>query len=141
MFCLFGKKNLAQRRYLQGGLGVLITYFGFFFSTITAVHRFHPHGWRLYLAAALPSFPILGFIFVVARYLREETDGFERDMLVRCMLWGTAVVMAVNMFSGFLRIYGWSAQLPPFTEYFAFCITVLVAKFTYRFSNRVPADA
>ena len=141
MLCFGERKNPAQRRYLQGGLGVLIAYFCLLFTATTSVHRWHPQGWHLSLAALLPSVPIVGMFLITARYLREERDEFQRDLVVRCLLWGIAAVMTVEMFTSFLRAFGWQGSLPPFTDWFVLCGSVLIAKFTYKFTNRIADDA
>ena len=140
MWCFGERPNAAQQRYVRGGLGVALAYVGLFFGSAVLVRHFHPQGWRLYLAALLPCGPIVGLLYIVGRYLREEKDEFQRDMVVRCLLWGIAAVLTVEMFSSFLRIFGWTGSLPPFTTYFVLCGTMVVAKFTYKYRNRVALD-
>ena len=48
--------------------------------------------------------------------------------------------MTVEMFPSFLRGFGWQGTLPPFTDWFVLCGSVLIAKFTYRLTNRIPND-
>ncbi|GAA3748198.1 hypothetical protein [Terriglobus aquaticus] len=140
MLCFGDRKNAAQQRYLRGGLGVMISYFGFFFGSAGMAHRFHPQGWHLSLAALLPSLSIVGMFYITARYLREEKDEYQRDMVVRCLLWGIAAVMTVEMFTSFRRTFGWTGSLPPFTDWFVLCGSVLIAKFSYKFTNRIADD-
>ena len=140
MLCFGERKNPAQQRYLRGGMGVMLSYFGFFFSSAVIARRFHPQGWHLSLAALLPSLSIVGMFFITARYLREEKDEYQRDLVVRCLLWGIATVMTVEMFTSFRRTFGWQSSLPPFTDWFVLCGSILIAKFTYRFRDRVPTD-
>ena len=135
MWCFGERINPAQRRYMQRGFGILLAYFGLLFSTTTGVHRWHPQGWHLYLAALLPTLPIVGIFVMTGQYLREEKDEFQRDLVVRCLLWGVAAVMTVEMFTSFLRTFGWAGSLPPFANWFVLCGSVIVAKFTYRLRN------
>src|ERR1700710_3157145 len=107
------KTNAAKRRYLQGSFGIMLSYMGLVFASRMSVNRWHPHDWHLYLAAALPSIPILCFAYIVGRYLREERDDYQRDVVIRGMLWGAAVVLSISVFASFLRSYGWSGSLPP----------------------------
>jgi hypothetical protein len=46
----------------------------------------------------------------------------------------------VTMFAGFLRIFGWKGQMPPFSEFWAFFVLMMIAKLTYRMANPLPAD-
>jgi hypothetical protein len=136
----FSPKNPAKRRYLRSSFGIMLSYLGLVEASSFWAHRWHPQGWHLYLAAALPTIPLLCFAFVVGRYLREERDEYERDLLIRGMLWGTAIVLSVSIFSSFLRAYGWQGSLPPFTEFVLFWAVAGVSKFVHRVANRVADD-
>lgn len=135
MFC-DNASNPAKRRYLRGSMGVALSYMGLVMSSRIMVNRWHPKGWHLYLAAALPTIPILCLAFIVGRYLREEKDEYQRDIVIRGMLWGTAAALAVGVFSGFLQAYGWTGQVPAFSEFILFWITALIVKLYYRFADR-----
>ena len=137
---LWRKKSAAQRKYLQRGLAVMLAYFALLVSAVTITHRLHPQGWLLYGTALLPSLPIFALLFVVARYLREERDEFQRDTVIRCLLWGVAAMVATELFTSFLRNFGWQGTVPPFTGFYIFCASMIAAKFTYRLRNRVPDD-
>jgi hypothetical protein len=135
------KTNAAKRRYLRGSIGIMLSYMGLVASSRMMINRWHPQGWHLYLAAALPTIPILCFAYIVGRYLREEHDDYQRDVVIRGMLWGAAVVLSITVFSGFLRSYGWQGSLPPFTEFMVFWIVVAIVKFAYYMMNRAASDA
>ena len=139
LFCN-SKNNAAKRRYLQGSFGVMLAYMGLVVFSRLAVTRWHPQGWHLYLVAALPTIPILCFTYIVGRYLREEHDDYQRDVVIRGMLWGAATVLSITVFSGFLRSYGWPGSLPPFTEFMVFWIVVALVKATYHFADRAARD-
>ena len=138
LFCR--PKNPAQRRYYSGALLAAFSYSVLFLSATSYVRHAHPTGVSLYAVAMLPTFSILCFLYVVGRYLREETDEFVRDQFVRSALWAIAAVMAFEMFVSFLRTFGWDGTVKPFTEYYVFCITLLIAKFSYRLRDRVAGD-
>jgi hypothetical protein len=135
VFCS-NANNPAKRRYLRRSAGVMMSYMGLVSVSHTSVHRWHPQGWHLYLAAALPTIPILCLAYVVGRYLREEKDEYQRDIVIRGMLWGTAAALSVTVFSGFLQAYGWTGQLPAFSEFILFWVTALIVKVYYRFTDR-----
>lgn len=139
LFC-DSKTNAAKRRYLQGSFGVMLAYVGLVFASRLMVNRWHPHDWRLFLLAALPSIPLLCFAYIVGRYLREEHDDYQRDVVIRGMLWGTATVLSITIFSGFLRSYGWQGSLPPFTEFMVFWIVVAIVKAAYYFADGAVRD-
>ena len=135
MFCDSGS-NPAKRRYVRSCFGIMMSYVGLVMSSRIMVTRWHPQGWHLYVAAALPTIPILCLAYVVGRYLREEKDEYQRDIVIRGMLWGTAVALAVNVFSSFMQAYGWTGQLPAFSEFILFWVTALIVKVYYRFADR-----
>ncbi len=141
MWCFGEKRSLAQRKYLQRGALVLGSYFALLASAVLMTHHLHPQGWLLYAVALMPSLPMCALFVIVARYLHEERDEFQRDLVIRCLLWGVAAMLVVELFTGFLHNFGWQGTLPPFTGFYAFCISMLIAKFTYRFQNRVSGDA
>ena len=128
--------NPAKRRYVRRSFGVMMSYVGLVTSSRIIMNRWHPQGWHVFLAAALPTLPILCLGYVVGRYLREEKDEYQRDIVIRGMLWGTAVALAISVFSSFLQAYGWTGELPAFSEFILFWITALIVKVYYRFADR-----
>ena len=94
----------------------------------------------LYLLALVPLLLILSMMFVMARYLRQEKDEFQRDQMVRCILWGTGAVLAVSTYLGFLQELGWAGHRPFLLELSAFCWAVVIARWSYRRANRVRDD-
>ena len=92
--------------------------------------------------ALLPTVPLVGMIAALGRYLGEEVDEFHRQLVVRCLLWGTAAVMTSVCFHLFLQLFGWKGSWPAWVEGLGvFAVAMMVAKLTYRVQNRVPADA
>lgn len=135
MFCE-NSSNPAKRRYMRSTVGVMASYVGLTMSSKIMVTRWHPQGWHLYLAAALPTIPILCLAYVVGRYLRDEKDEYQRDVVIRGMLWGAAVALSMTVFSGFLHAYGWSGNLPEFSEFITFWIVAFIVKMYYRVADR-----
>ena len=132
--------NPAKRRYLRSSVGIALSYMGLVLSSRLSVNRWHPQGWHLYLAAALPTIPLLCFAYVVGRYLREERDEYQRDVVIRGMLWGSAAALSVSVFASFLRAYGWTGALPEFSEFMIFWLTAAVVKVVYRMRDKAAAD-
>ena len=115
-------------------------YFVIFFASFYADMRLHPTGVGLWALAILPVIPIIGVIVLFGRYLQDERDEFKRDVVVRCLLWGTAGCLATDMAANYLRIYGWKGDFPPFMSFWVFITFLLAAKLSYRAQNRIPAD-
>jgi len=130
----------AAKRYKKTSLIVMASYFVLFPVADYVAIKMHPAGVVLVLIAMMPLLPIVVVLVLLARYLREEKDGYKRDLAVRCLLWGTAGLVIVNLFAGFLKIFGWKGQMFPFTEFFVFAVMMIIAKLSYRAANRVPTD-
>jgi hypothetical protein len=71
-----------------------------------------PAGALRYLAALAPALPLLGLIWVNARYLVEETDEFRRRMMMFAMLCALAVILAVTTVYGFLEVLAGAPMVP-----------------------------
>lgn len=132
-------ETAVSRNFRKNGLRIVLCYFVVFLATFYANYKLHPVGPALWILASLPVVPLLSVIFLMGRYLRDERDEYKRDMVVRTLLWGTAGSMSVTLFSGYLRLFGWTGQFPPLTEFFTFVAFALIAKFSYRAANK-PAE-
>lgn len=135
MFCS-GPMNEAKRKYLRGTMGIMLSYMGLVFASTSMVHRWHPKGWHLWLASAMPTIPIVCLAFVLARYLREERDEYQRDQTVQSLLWGTAVALALSVFDSFLSSYGSGTEFPHFLVFMSFWITVAITRAVQSVANR-----
>ncbi len=135
------KLNAAKKGLIRRGAVALVAYEVVFVGAMFWVDRAKLTGGMLWVMAALTLLPVLGFIGVLGRYLGEEVDEFHRGLVVRCLLWGLAAVMATVCFHGFLQLFGWKGSWPAVIELGAFLVAMLVAKLTYKVANRVPADA
>ncbi len=132
---------MAQKQLRRSVVILLIEYFVVFSASFFLVQRTHPVGAMLVFFALLPVIPLVMMFVQFGRYLRDESDEYKRAMLIRCVLWGTAGAMTVHLASTFLRLFEWKGELPPFSELFTFAAFMLIAKFSYRVADRVPADA
>jgi hypothetical protein len=133
-------QSLASRKFRKSSFAVLAGYFVVFFVTDYVVSRIHPAGALLWMLSSLPVLPLLICTVLFGRYLQVEKDGYKRDLAVRCLLWGTAGMVITNLFSGFLRIFGWKGQFFPFSEFFVFVLCLLAARISYRVADQVSAD-
>lgn len=134
------KLNSAKKGLIRRGAVALVGYELVFAGAIVWIDHAKLTGEMLWVMAAVTMLPVLGFIGVLARYLGEEVDEFHRQLVVRCLLWGLAAVMATVCFHGFLQLFGWKGNWPAAVELTAFLAAMMVAKLTYRVQNRVPAD-
>jgi hypothetical protein len=58
------------------------------------------------LFAVLSVLPVLGAVWVTAKYLKAEPDEFIRALVVRALLWGFAVAMTGNAIASvYMNLY------------------------------------
>ena len=119
MFCL--GSSAAKKRYQRDIVRWMVAYLVVLVGSGTIVRHGAPQGWHLYFWSVLPSIPVLGILWRMGRYLREETDEYLRWMTMQSILVGTGVLLAVVLVSDFLRAYARTGALPPFVAFLVFC--------------------
>ncbi len=72
---------------------------------IGAYIKVHPTGVLAYVIAIAPTAPLLAVIAIMALYLREETDEFQRAVAAESGLWATGGLLAIATVWGFLEIF------------------------------------
>jgi len=104
------KKSPAVRRYLGRMLTAACCYVVAVFITIHVLD----HGRKILqaalLLAAIPSIPLIGMIVVVALYLKEEKDEFQRELFIQSLLWGMGATLAITSFWSYVHIF---SHVPP----------------------------
>jgi uncharacterized membrane protein len=65
-----------------------------------------------FLLALLPALAIFAMIWVMARYLKEETDEYLRHRAIMAALGGLALVLGLGSFWGFLETFGLVSHVP-----------------------------
>lgn len=132
-------KNPAVRRYLLRFFAAMGAYAAVLVIVISYLVRFHPSRPVVYFLAALPALPIIGIIVVVALYLAEEKDEFQRTVLERSLLWGMGGTLATTSVWGFLEMYSNVRHISSFYVFPLFCAFVgiagLVVRLHYRSSD------
>jgi len=103
--------NPAQRRYVvrmlwAAGLCIL-------FSLVTALgfKLGHLTGVLAYGTAILPALPIIGALVGTGFYLAEESDEFQRNLLVQSLLGGMGAVLSVSTVWGNLEDFAHAPHL------------------------------
>jgi hypothetical protein len=115
------KMSPAARRYMKRFIPTMLLYVLVLVGSILAIKRLHPEGPLLWLLAVAPALPILAVIWVMGRYLVEETDEFLRAMAVQAMLWGIGVTLALATVWGFLENADLVPHLSSFLMFPIFC--------------------
>ena len=109
--------NPAAKRYAARFAPTMAVYVIAIIAAALVFKHHPPHGVLAYLLAVLPAIPIIGMIVIVGLYLKEETDEFQRTVLIQSMLWAVGATLAVTTVWGFLELF---SLAPHFDTYLAF---------------------
>ena len=120
MQCLPSTK--AGRRYTKRLAITMFFYLAFMFLAGWSFHHLHPTGFIVYLLAVLPALPLVASLAVIGVYIAEETDEFERSILVQSMLWGLGGTLSVATVWGFLEDFARAPHLSSFYIFIFFWI-------------------
>jgi uncharacterized membrane protein len=112
----------AGRRYTARLAVTMFFYLIFLFLAVWTFRHLHPTGFIVYLLAVLPALPLVASLAVVGLYIAEETDEFERSILVESMLWGLGGTLSVATVWGFLSDFANAPRLSTFYVYIFFWI-------------------
>ena|SRR5579871_5586296 len=112
----------AGRRYIYRLAPVMALYLLFLFIAQWTFNHHHPVGLSIYLFAILPALPLIGSLAIVGLYIAEESDEFERSILVQSMLWGLGGVLSVSTIWGFLEDFAKAPHISTFYIYLFFWI-------------------
>jgi hypothetical protein len=132
----FPISSKAEKRYMKRLFWTMCVYLLLVLLTTVLVRHGYVSGWAVYAWALLPCIPVLRMIHVLALYIQEETDEFQRLLLVRAVLCGGAAMLAVASCSDFLRSYTPTGNLPPFTMFIVFWVVFGLAQGAQRLMTR-----
>jgi hypothetical protein len=139
MFCK--DRTQAFKRYQRRVQAAMAVYVVVTLSAAWAVKHGALIGWQLYLCSVLPALPVIAVIVAMARYLSEETDEYQRLVVMRSLLMGTAALLGTVVVSDFLRSFANIDPFPPFTCFVVFALTFGITNVVQKMRDKVPADA
>jgi hypothetical protein len=94
---------------------VMMSFYVVTLLSVTWLFKRHPPtGPLAYVLAALPSLPIIGVLAIIGLYIAEETDEFERSIIMESQLWGMGATLAITSFWGFLEMFVPVSHLPAY---------------------------
>lgn len=96
----------AMRRYSNRLAVNMIGYFIVLMLATEAYRRGWGEGPLGYLLALAPALPILRLFILYARYFREETDEFQRGIVMTALIWSGAATLCEATVWGFLETFG-----------------------------------
>jgi len=115
------KLTPAIRNYILRFFTAMTFYVLFLIGAVWAFPHYHLTGFFAYLVAILPAIPIVAVIGTVAMYMTEEQDEFQRALLVRALLWGIGLTLAVTTVWGFLEVFSLAPHLDLYLVFPLFC--------------------
>jgi len=118
----------AGRRYIYRLAPTMLVYLVVLFITQWTFHHLHPTGLVVYLLAILPALPLVGSLAVVGLYIAEESDEFERSILVQSMLWGLGGALAFGTIWGSLEDFASAPHISMFYVFLFFWIVMGISQ-------------
>ena len=118
----------AQRMYMRRMSQTVAGYLLVVLCTTYLVRHARVSGWSLYVFAVLPVLPVLRMLHVVALYMQEEGDEYQRLLLVRSILLAATALLVLTTVSDFLRSYTPVGAPPPFTQFVVFWLVFGLAQ-------------
>ena len=104
----------AQRRHSRRVLLAGVAYAAVLIPSVYLVAQMHVgQPWQTALAV-LSALPLVAMFASYGRYLSEETDEYQRMLVVRRMLTATTVAMCVAVIWGFLSELGGMTPIPSY---------------------------
>jgi hypothetical protein len=92
-----------------------------------AFRLWHLKGLAAYPVAVLPALPILWVLIETGRFLAEEKDEFQRNLLVQCLLAGIGGTLAVTTVWGYMEDFARAPRLDLIWVYPIFWLFVGIA--------------
>lgn len=126
----------AARRYLTRFMPTMTVYVAALMASIFIMRGSELAGPLLWLLAVLPALPLVGIIAIIGLYLVEETDEFQRTVLVQCILWGAGVTLSAATVWGFLENADLIPHMPAFMWFPVFCASMGLAQPIVRWRYR-----
>lgn len=115
------KHSPAGRRYLRRFIPTMVVYIATVFGASYGFKLWDLTGPIAWLVAVAPALPIVAVITIMGLYIKEETDEFQRRILIESMLWGVGVTLSITTVWGFLEMYLHTPALQSFWAFPLFC--------------------
>ena len=116
--------NPAARHFTYRFLGAMLLYAVLSILATIGLLLWHPNLVLTLLLATLPALPIIGAVVTTARYMREEKDEFQRDVLVQALLGGVGATLVATTVWGFLENYAHFRHLDILMLWPLYCVLV-----------------
>ena len=95
----------AGRRYKRRAVLLSLAYAVCLLGSVWLFKHRVPAGALAWIVAILPALPIIGMFAALGRYLVEETDEYQRTVMVRQLLWASGFALSISTAWGFLESF------------------------------------
>ena len=93
----------ARRRYEVRVMTSMAVYVVALLSDVWLFKHHPPQSLAKYFLAILPALPLVAVVLHLGVYLAEETDEYQRSLMVEAILWGTGGTLVIASVWGFLE--------------------------------------
>jgi hypothetical protein len=138
MDCTTG--STALRRYNRRMIYSALAYAVTLLPITYAVRHNHPTQLVAILLTILPAVANASMVGVIGLYLKEETDEFQRELLVKGLLWAAALTGIVTSTWGLLEMLSHVTPLPSFWVYVIYWPFYAVSNVVLRLRYRIGRD-
>lgn len=128
--------STAAQRYILRLASMMVVYIAVVFLSRWSFQYLHPTGLLVYLLAILPALPMVGSLVVVGLYIADESDEFERSIVVKSVLWGLGGALAVSTVWGSLENFAQAPHRSSFYSYLFFWIFMAISGVVIRLRYR-----
>lgn len=111
----------AVKRYIRRFSVAMSLYVVLILGVTVGFRLYHFEGPVAWALAILPALAILATIAVMGLYLKEETDEFQRNVMVESTLWGLGLTLSITSVWGMLEMYVDAPRLPAFLAFPIWC--------------------
>ena len=124
-----GPPSLAQRAYLRRFGPLMLLYVAFLFAAIRVNQVAAPTGILAVALAVLPALPLIGVVWSIFRLVTDETDEYQRSLVIRQILIATGLTLVVCCVWGFLETFGQVPHIPMYWAFIIWCAGLGVGSF------------
>ena len=138
MSCTLGSS--ALRRYNRRMIFSALIYSATLMPVAYAVKHTHPTQLVAVFLTIFPALANAAMIVVIGLYLKEETDEFQRELLVQVLLWAAALTLTVTSTWGLLEMLSNVTPLPSFYVIVIYWVFFALVSLPLRLRYRTGRD-
>jgi hypothetical protein len=117
MYCKTGSS--AFRRYNVRMIVTALVYCATLLPAVYTIKHHHPSHLVAILLAMFPALALFSQVVVVGLYLKEETDEFQRELLIQQLLWAAALTLVTTSTWGLLEML---SNVRPLLSFYVFVL-------------------